>query len=91
MTVEEKIRAGVEQNLQFSRLEIINESHKHVGHSGDDGSGQTHFKLIVVSDEFKGLTRIERQRLVNSLIAEAFKEGLHAISMDLKTLAEIAT
>jgi BolA protein len=89
MSIEQLIRAAVEQNLSPRKIELINESAKHKGHAGDDGSGQTHFYLIVVSEGFVGLSRVERQRLVNGALAEAFSQGLHAISMKLFTPDEI--
>jgi BolA family transcriptional regulator, general stress-responsive regulator len=83
MSIEQLIHAAVEQNLKPDAFEIINESHKHKGHAGDDGSGQTHFKLMIVSSVFTGMSRIDRQRLVNTMLQTAFSRGLHAISMKL--------
>lgn len=85
MNIETLIKRTLEENLQIQHLEVINESHKHAGHAGDDGSGQTHFKLIVVSRDFEGCGRIDRQRQVNDLLSEAFLAGLHAVSMRLLT------
>ena len=88
MKMEEKIKKAIEDAFSPSHLEIINESHKHAGHAGDDGSGQTHFKLIVVSNEFSGCDRVQRQRMLNASICDLFEEGLHAISMKIFTLEE---
>lgn len=90
MRMEDLIKEKLENGLQISHLEIINESAKHKGHAGDNGSGQTHFKLIVVSDAFEGQTRIQRHYLVYSLLDIAFKQGLHALSMSLMTPEEFA-
>ena len=81
MKMEQKIRKAIEETLSPTHLEVVNESHKHAGHAGDDGSGQTHFKLKVVSEKFEGLSRVNAQRLVNSFLDDAFSAGLHAISM----------
>lgn len=84
----EKIKIAIEAGLSQSRIEVINESSKHAGHAGDDGSGQTHFKLMVASDDFLGCGPVQRQRMVNTAIAGLFAQGLHAISMKLFTLEE---
>ena len=88
MKMEQKITKAIEEGLSPTRLEVINESYKHAGHAGDDGSGQTHFKLIIVSDGFTGHGRVQRQRMVNTMLKNLFEDGLHAISMQLFTLGE---
>jgi BolA protein len=86
--VSELIESLIEQNLQPEMMQLTNDSGKHKGHAGDDGSGQTHLSLMVVSDAFDGMSRVERQRLVNTTINPAFSQGLHAISMKLFTPSE---
>jgi len=85
--MEELFAAGLKQ---VEKIEIINQSHKHKHHAGDDGSGETHYDIVIIADDFEGQNRVKRQRLVNSLLAPEFETGLHAISMTLKTKAEIA-
>ena len=86
--MDEQIKRIIEENLDPVEYELINESHKHAGHAGDDGSGQTHYKLIVVSNAFSDCNRIQRQRMVMDLLKEPFSQGLHAISMKLSTPEE---
>ena len=88
MNMDEQIKRIIEENLNPVHYELINESHKHAGHAGDDGSGQTHYKLIVVSNAFKDCTRIQRQRMVMDLLKRPFSQSLHAISMTLSTPKE---
>lgn len=83
MTIEQEIKKIIEAQFTPTHLEVINESHKHAGHAGDDGSGQTHFKLIVVSVDFQDLSRVERQKEVNKTLVSLFDRGLHALSMRL--------
>ena len=85
MYMDDLIKQIVEENLSPTHYELINESHKHAGHAGDDGSGQTHYKLIVVSSIFGVCSRVERQRMVMEHLKPAFSKGLHAISMKLST------
>ncbi len=91
MTIEEEIKTILQKEISPDYLEVINESHKHAGHAGDDGSGQTHFKLIVVSSRFSECTRVQRQQMVNALIKPLFNKGLHAISMRLLSPEEFTT
>lgn len=88
MNIEQEIKARIEAAFAPERFELINESHKHAGHAGDDGSGQTHFKLMVVSFAFEGCSRVERQMRVNNTLKSLFDIGLHAISMRLLTPTE---
>ena len=83
MKLEDWIKQKIEKDFSPTELKLVNESHKHAGHAGDDGSGQTHFKLIVVSSAFEGLNRVSRQRLINESLKGAFEQGLHALSMRL--------
>lgn len=86
--MEQKIRKAIEETLSPTHLEVVNESHKHAGHAGDDGSGQTHFKLMVVSSDFSEYNRMQRQRMVNATVKNLFDQGLHAITMQLFTPEE---
>ena len=83
MNMTELIREKVNKELQPEVFKIINESHKHVGHAGHDGSGESHFKLIVVSKRFDDCNRIQAHRMVNDLLKPLFSDGLHALSLDL--------
>ena len=88
MTMEEHIAQKVQDALEPVHLELINESHLHAGHVGDDGSGQTHFKLIVVSSAFEAHSRVQRHRTVYATISRLFSEGLHACSITALTPSE---
>ncbi|TIT50820.1 MAG: BolA family transcriptional regulator [Mesorhizobium sp.] len=85
-TMEDKL------NKAFSpdRLVILNESHLHAGHhhleSGHhaefDGTGETHFRVRIVSPNFAGMSRIDRHRAVNELLADELKAGVHALAIE---------
>ncbi|TPM37844.1 BolA family protein [Mesorhizobium sp. B2-3-4] len=85
-TMEDKL------NRAFSpdRLVIINESHLHAGHhhvesdhhAEFDGTGETHFRVRIVSPNFAGMSRIERHRAVNELLADELKAGVHALAIE---------
>jgi len=67
---------------------LEDESSRHAGHAGARPGGETHYRARIVADAFNGLSRVERQRLVYGALREEFDTGLHALSLDLKTVAE---
>lgn len=67
--------------LSPSRLEVVNESAQHRGHAGDDGSGESHFRVVVVADAFAGESRVSRQRLVNRALADLLRDRIHALTI----------
>lgn len=85
MTITERMNVKLTAALSPQRMEIIDDSHKHEGHSGWKQGGQTHFRLEIVSEQFSGKSRVERQRMVYALLAEELADSVHALQ--LKTLA----
>lgn len=64
-----------------SRLAVINDSAKHHGHSGDDGSGESHFTVEIESIAFAGVNRVMRQRMVNKVLGDIPGERVHALAI----------
>ncbi len=62
-------------------LEVVNDSAKHSGHAGDDGSGESHFTVIVESAAFAGISRLERQRMVNRALGDIPGQRVHALAV----------
>jgi BolA protein len=62
-------------------LRVEDESHRHEGHAGHRPGGQTHFRVYIVSDAFKGKTRLERHRMVNGLLSAELAGGVHALAI----------
>jgi BolA protein len=87
MTKQETIETTLRTALAPERLEVINESHNHSVPKGSE----THFKVVVVSRAFEGLSRVDRHRLVNTTLAALFANGLHALTITSRTPAEWAT
>jgi BolA protein len=81
MTVAETIRHKLTERLAPTRLEIVDESHRHTGHVGARPEGETHFAITVVSPAFAGLNRIARQRLIYETLADELATRIHALSM----------
>lgn len=83
-----RLETKIKSDLNPVSYKIIDESHKHEGHAGHDGMGESHFRVQIVSPVFEGQSRVARQRLVYDLFSEEIKERIHAISLTLKTPEE---
>ena len=62
-------------------LEIVNDSAKHSGHAGDDGSGESHFTVVIEAAAFADKSRLERQRMVNKALGDIPGERVHALAI----------
>jgi BolA protein len=62
-------------------LNVEDESHRHEGHAGHRPGGQTHFRVYIVSEAFKGKTRVERHRMINGILAQELAAGVHALAI----------
>lgn len=90
MSLTDQIKQKLTEALKPEYMELINNSHKHVGHAGHDGSGESHYQLIVVSYIFENCSKIQRHRMINNVIEDEFRAGLHAFSIKAFTPAEYA-
>jgi len=81
MTVEQQIRETLMIALEPTRLDVINESHLHAGHASSPGTGESHFRLLVVSPTFAGRNRLERHRLVNDALGSLLRDRIHALAI----------
>jgi BolA protein len=84
----EIIAARLQQALAPSHLEVINDSHHHAGHMGDDGSGESHWTVVVESPAFSGVSRVQRQRLINHALADLLKQRIHALAIKARAPGE---
>ncbi len=82
MTAKDEIETRLQAAFQPTQLEIINESHKHAGHSGDDGSGESHFRIVIRAGAFAGMPRVARHRAVQQALGD-LNQRIHAIAMDI--------
>jgi BolA protein len=64
-----------------ARLDVVDESHQHAGHAGHRPDGETHFRVTIVADAFRGKSRLERHRMVNERLADELKGGVHALAI----------
>ena len=82
------LQAALEAALSPTRLEVIDESHRHHGHSGWKEGGETHFRVRIVAEAFRGQTRLARHRLINDLLARELAERIHALAIEARAPGE---
>ena len=88
MSVTSTIHAKLTEAFQPVRLEVINESHLHAGHRSSPGTGESHFRVVIVSPIFAGKSRLARHRLVNEALAAELKGSVHALALELHVPGE---
>ncbi len=92
MSVKETITAKLQAGLSPQHLDVVDDSARHAGHQfhagGVEPRGETHFNVEVVSQAFEGKTRIERHRMVNTLLAEELAGPVHALAVKARAPGE---
>jgi BolA protein len=83
----ERIRALVQERLQPTRFELLDDSARHVGHAGAGSGG--HFRLHIVSKAFSGLPLVQRHRLVHDALAPLFGSEIHALALETTAPEEV--
>jgi BolA protein len=81
MTIRDTIADKLTQTFAPVHLDVIDQSHLHAGHAGARPGGETHFSIHIVSQAFRGKTRIERHRMVNETLMGELKGGVHALAI----------
>ena len=86
--VAAEITDRLTQALAPTQLQVIDDSEKHRGHAGHDARGESHFTVLIESEAFTGLTRLQRQRAVNAALAELLEDRVHALAIKAKAPGE---
>ena len=86
--IADRIAARLAAALDPTQLRVSNDSASHAGHMGDDGTGETHFSVEVESAAFAGLSRVARQRLVNTALADLLASHIHALAIRARAPGE---
>lgn len=84
-----RITENLTKVLAPVRLDVIDQSHMHEGHAGHREGGETHFKVIAVSEKFEGLSRVARQRIIHDALRLELEERIHALSITAKAPSEV--
>ena len=79
--VAEEMRNLLTEAFAPTRLEIINDSAKHSGHMGDDGSGESHFTIHIEAAAFAEMNRLARQRAVITALGDIVGQRVHAVAI----------
>jgi BolA protein len=91
MSVEASIREKLIEALRPIRLDVVNESHLHAGHRSSPGTGESHFRVLVVSALFADKSRVERHRMINEALAAELKGKVHALAIKAYAPGEAGT
>jgi BolA family transcriptional regulator, general stress-responsive regulator len=70
------------------QLIVTNDSHHHSGHMGDDGTGESHFSVEIIAEAFTGVSRVNRQRMINKALGDLPGQRVHALAIKAKSPAE---
>jgi BolA protein len=86
VNTKSKIYALINKNINLIKIDIIDDSYKHVHHKKDTHGG--HFTVLIVSDDFKARTLIDRHKLIYGILGKLMKVEIHALSMQTLTEEE---
>jgi BolA protein len=78
--MRQRIVEKINKELKINHLEIIDKSHLHAGHL-EENPQETHFQIIIDSDDLTGLTRVKAHQRINNLLKDEFDKGLHALEI----------
>jgi len=76
--IESKLREALSPTL----LEVVDFSAEHAGHAGSRPGGETHFRIKIESENFRGLSRVQQHQLVYAALALELKSNIHALQID---------
>ncbi len=88
MGTRDAMLAKLTRALAPLSLDVVDESHQHAGHAGHREGGETHFRVYIVSEAFRGKSRLERHRMVNEVLAAELKGGIHALAIQASAPGE---
>ena len=81
MSTRDTITEKLTEAFKPQSLRVEDESHKHEGHAGHRPGGETHFRVYIVSEAFRGKGRIDRHRMINAALARELEGGVHALAL----------
>lgn len=82
MAIKTEIETRLQAAFAPTELTVLNESHQHAGHTGDDGSGESHFKIVIRATGLAGMSRLARHRAVQAALGD-LNQRIHAIALDI--------
>jgi BolA protein len=88
MRTKQLITVKLTEAFMPESLTVVDESDQHQGHAGHRPGGQTHFRVYIVAAAFQGKTRIDRHRMINSVLSAELAAGVHALAIHAKAPGE---
>lgn len=88
MSVRDRITQKLTKAFAPIALEVADESQRHVGHAGYRPGGESHFRIAIAAEAFRGKSRIERHRMVNDLLRDELNSGVHALAIQARAPGE---
>jgi len=87
-SIHDLIETTLRTAFEPERLVVLDESAAHAGHAGQSGSGESHFRVRIVSAQFSGRSRVDRHRMINEALKPAFARGVHALAVEASAPGE---
>ncbi len=84
MDTKERIAQALTSALSPQSLDVIDESHLHKGHAGARPEGETHFRVKITAESFRGKSRVDMHRTINAILADELAAGVHALAIEAK-------
>ena len=81
MTTKDIITTKLTKAFAPQSLVVDDESQQHAGHAGHPPGGETHFRVTIVAEAFRGKNRIERHRMINAALSSELAGGVHALAI----------
>lgn len=79
----QRMQEHLQKTLVPDTLEVLDESYQHAGHAGANGTGfGTHFRVRITAQQFAGLSRVARHRLVYDSLQDFIAQGVHALAIE---------
>ena len=91
MAIRDTISSKSQEAFTPESLQVGDESHLHEGHAGHRPSGETHFRVYIVSAAFKGKSRVDRHRMINSTLSAELAGSVHALAIHAQAPGEGGT
>jgi BolA protein len=88
MTMKNLITEKLAAAFQPQSLDVIDESHLHAGHAGHRPGGETHYRVHIVSEAFRGKSRIDRHRMINQTLSGELAGTVHALAINARAPGE---
>ena len=91
MTTRDLITEKLGTAFAPESVKVVDESQQHVGHAGHRPGGETHFRVYIVSEAFRGKSRLERHRMINATLGSELQSGVHALAIHASAPGEGGT